>query len=69
MKSTLYGRLFEPKDEDSTDYVEISGPALGLARLLTILADLTAMLEFREVKWNEYIGGTNHADLLDKNLG
>jgi hypothetical protein len=59
--------IFEPKNEESTEYIEISGPALGLARLLTILADLTAMIEFREVKWNEYIDGVNHADLVNKN--
>lgn len=59
--------IFQPKDEDSAEYVEISGPALGLARLLTILADLTAMIAFREVKWNEYIDGADHADLCDKN--
>lgn len=58
--------IFEPKDEESAEYVEINGPALGLARLLTILADLTAMMEFREVKWTEYIDGSGHADLDDK---
>lgn len=35
---------------------------LGLARLLTILADLTGMMGFREVKWKEYIGGSHYAD-------
>lgn len=48
--------IFEPKVEKSSEYIEISGPALGLARLLTILADLTGKIEFREVKWNDYIG-------------
>jgi len=61
--------IFEHKDEESNEYVEITGPALGLARLLTILADLTAMIEFREVKWSEYIGRADQTNLRDKNLG
>jgi len=57
--------IFEPKDLKLTGYVEINGPALGLARLLTILADLTGMTAFREVRWKEYIDGPrydNHDD-------
>lgn len=61
--------IFQNKYEQSNDYVEISGPALGLARLLTILSDLTSMMEFREVKWNEYISGIDNADYLGKNSG
>ena len=61
--------IFHNQYEQSNDYVEISGPALGLARLLTILSDLTSMMEFREVKWNEYISGTDNADYLGKNSG
>lgn len=47
--------IFEPAVAELTGYVEINGPALGLARLLTILAELTGVIAFREVKWMKYI--------------
>lgn len=36
--------------------IAIKDAPLGLARFLTILARITAAVQVRTVKWNEYIG-------------
>lgn len=48
--------LIDPVDKGVGDYFIIEGAPLGLARFLTILTEKTAKIQFREVKWQDYIG-------------
>ncbi|MFC3061383.1 DUF6602 domain-containing protein [Paenirhodobacter populi] len=47
---------FAPVEQNDSEYVIIDSASIGLARFLTILARITAVVQLREVKWEEYIG-------------
>lgn len=49
-------QVFEPLAETDHQYFVIEDASLGLARFLTILAQIAGAVQTREVKWKQYIG-------------
>lgn len=45
-----------PTDSAAGSYLSVAGAAIGVARFLTILADVTGAVQFRGVNWDQYIG-------------